>query len=297
MDHLTDLRAAVAELGVVDSYQYVAGSGRPVGLPNDVRVIVRQRLASDLGSAVHDQFTLVVALAETGQVVIDGERLRLDAGTVLLIHPGQVHAYADLVDQPVHWLFFGFHHPDPAHWQDLRNRVLMLSPRVASDLTAILADHFFDIAHGKRHTVNSERQVVLRLELALEQLLAECRARATGSDVGEADLAHTFVQRVVAYVAAHLAEPLFTEGIARALNLSPGHLRNEFHRHAGMGIGRYIRTARIRHACVLLDTTTLDIAEIGRRCGYESIYSFSRAFRADKGLPPSTYRRNLRPVS
>lgn len=298
MDHLERLRTAMAALSLLDSFQYVAGSSIPVGLPNDIRMILRRRPASALGSTVHDQFTLVVALSGSAYAIVDGSRLRLDPGTVLLIHPGQVHGYEDAEDEEVGWLFVGFHHGDAGRWSTLRGQVLTLAAQVGEDLATMLGDHFHESAHGKRHTAASERQVALRLELILERLSADLRRRLDrGEGLAGADLSHGFVQRVVAHVAAHLGEPLNIQGVARALRCSPGHLRNEFSRHTGISLGRYIRNARMRRACVLLDTTDLDIAEIGRQCGYDSLFSFSRAFRADKGIPPSTYRRNLRPVT
>jgi AraC-like DNA-binding protein len=289
------LLTTVQELQVLDGYQYIAGSRQPVALPSDIRLILRHRPAAELGNAIHDQYSLVVALEQPGQVRLDQHQVRLAPGEALLIQPGQVHGYANLTPEPVTWLFCGFHLSAEGGWADLRSTPVRLSERMVDDFVGLLQDHFFDLKHGKRHTPHSERQVALRLLLVLEQMLAARAASATAI-TGEADAANPFVQRVVAHVGDHLAEPLSIASVARALHLSPGHLRNEFHRLAGVGIGRYIRTARIRHACILLDTTDLPLHEIGRRCGYESLFSFSRAFKGDKGIPPTAYRQSLAAV-
>jgi AraC-like DNA-binding protein len=47
---------------------------------------------------------------------------------------------------------------------------------------------------------------------------------------------------------------------------------------------------KMNHACRLMDTTELSLAEVASRCGYASIFSFSRAFKKEKGIPPSDYR-------
>lgn len=295
MDPVRRLLTCVQDLRVLDGYQYIAGSRQPVALPSDIRLIIRNRPAAELGSAIHDQFTLVVALATAGQIRLDQHQVRLAPGEALLIQPGQVHSYANLSDEPVYWLFCGFHLSAEGGWSELRSTPVGLDERMVDDLLGLLRDHFFDLKHGKRHTVHSERQVALRLRLVLEQMLA-ARAGAATTMTAEADSANPFVQRVVAHVGDHLAEPLSIASVARALHVSPGHLRNEFHRLAGVGIGRYIRTARIRHACILLDTTDLPLSEVGRRCGYESLFSFSRAFKGDKGIPPTAYRQALTAV-
>ena len=298
MKHLELLTAAVMRLGVVDGYQYLSASRKPIDLPSDIRLIIRERRASQLGSAIHDQFTLVVALRGDAWVSLDRHRILLRAGQVLLIHPGVVHGYDDAGDADVHWLFCGFHIGSRAAWETLRSTPLTLSPRLAEDLSALLADHFLAVERGKRHTPHSERLVAIRLLLAIEQLSAEAAHSGTReSDAGTADDNHPFIQRIVAHIGDHLEGSLSIAGIANALHVSPGHLRNEFRRLAGTGIGRYVRAARIRQACILLDTTDLGLAEISRRCGYDTTFSFSRAFKADKGVPPSVYRATFRPVT
>lgn len=299
MDHIERLLATVDKLTVLDSYQYVAASRQPMPLPSDIRILVRKRRAVDLGQALHDQFNLVVALRTRGIAEIDGHQVRLRPGEALLIAPGQVHGYADAVDAEVCWLFCCFHFPDPQAWSGLHGTPVRLTPRMADDLGGMLAEHFLDADRGKRRTPHSQRLVALRLLLALEQMHAACAA-ATGPQPDGAgdgpDTTHAFVQRVVNHVRDHITDPLSIAAIARALHVSPGHLRNEFHRLAGVSIGRYIRVARIRQACILIDTTDLPLADIGLRCGYDSIFSFSRAFKADKGVPPTTYRKALKPV-
>lgn len=298
MNAIDRLVGTVDSLKVLDGYQYVAGSRQPVPLPSDIRIIVRKRRASQLGTALHDQFSLVVALRTAALVQLDGHQVRLQAGEALLVMPGQVHGYLDIEDCDVHWLICGFHLAGDGVWDELRSAPVALTARMVDDLAGMLADHFLDSDRGKRRTAHSERQVALRLLLTLEQMRAVRTDSATriDGDAGRSDAANPFVQRVVSHVRDHLADRLSIEAIARALHVSPGHLRNEFHRLAGVGIGRYVRTARIRNACILLDTTDLPLAEIGRRSGYESIFSFSRAFKADKGIPPTAYRRTLKPV-
>lgn len=298
MNAIDRLVGTVDSLKVLDGYQYVAGSGQPVSLPSDIRIIVRKRRASQLGTALHDQFSLVVALRTAALVQLDGHQVRLQAGEALLVMPGQVHGYLDIEDRDVHWLICGFHLAGDGVWDELRSAPVALTARMVDDLAGMLADHFLDSDRGKRRTAHSERQVALRLLLTLEQMRAVRADSATriDGDAGRSDVANPFVQRVVGHVRDHLADRLSIEAIARALHISPGHLRNEFHRLAGVGIGRYVRSARIRNACILLDTTDLPLAEIGRRSGYESIFSFSRAFKADKGIPPTAYRRTLKPV-
>jgi AraC-like DNA-binding protein len=47
---------------------------------------------------------------------------------------------------------------------------------------------------------------------------------------------------------------------------------------------------RLRHAAILLSTTSESIGSIARRCGFTSVAYFSTCFRREHGLTPREYR-------
>ena len=53
---------------------------------------------------------------------------------------------------------------------------------------------------------------------------------------------------------------------------------------------RYPIRARLAPAAGLLHTTDISLAEIARRTGYESEFSFGRAFKRAFGVAPGSYR-------
>jgi transcriptional regulator GlxA family with amidase domain len=58
-----------------------------------------------------------------------------------------------------------------------------------------------------------------------------------------------------------------------------------------VSLGRYMRESRLSEAAQLLQSSGLNVSDIGERCGFESLYAFSRAFRKAYGIPPRTYRQ------
>ena len=52
-----------------------------------------------------------------------------------------------------------------------------------------------------------------------------------------------------------------------------------------------MRESRLSEAAQLLQSSDLNVSDIGERCGFESLYAFSRAFRKAYGIPPRTYRQ------
>jgi len=55
-----------------------------------------------------------------------------------------------------------------------------------------------------------------------------------------------------------------------------------------------LRHARIEEGCFLLDDTSMPIAEIASKCGYNHPPSFCKAFKSLIGVTPSTYRMSRR---
>ena len=79
--------------------------------------------------------------------------------------------------------------------------------------------------------------------------------------------------------------------LARRCELSVSHFRYLFHRHFGCSPRTYVRRARLRKARELMVGTALTLSEIAEQVGFETVHSFSRAFREEEGVPPTEYRR------
>ena len=89
-------------------------------------------------------------------------------------------------------------------------------------------------------------------------------------------------------------EDFSTPLLARLCGLSPTHFRRLFHELAGCTPTEYRKRLQIRYACLMLEGTELRISEIAERLGFESLYYFSRVFRAETGKSPSRWRGERR---
>ena len=52
----------------------------------------------------------------------------------------------------------------------------------------------------------------------------------------------------------------------------------------------FLRTARLQHACQLLEQGDIPIQEVARLCGFTDAKYFSRCFRLKYGTSPSAYK-------
>jgi AraC family transcriptional regulator of arabinose operon len=79
--------------------------------------------------------------------------------------------------------------------------------------------------------------------------------------------------------------------LATAARVSVAHYSVLFRRQTGFSPIDFLIRLRVGHACRLLDTTSLSIAEVGERTGYGDPYYFTRCFRRVMGSSPRAYRR------
>jgi AraC-like DNA-binding protein len=80
--------------------------------------------------------------------------------------------------------------------------------------------------------------------------------------------------------------------LAAEANVSPSLLDQRFRDVLRLAPIRYLAGWRMHVAEELLGSTTMSVASVARRAGYESEEAFSRAFKRARGVPPSAARRS-----
>ena len=98
------------------------------------------------------------------------------------------------------------------------------------------------------------------------------------------------IQRVTDYLAEHLDEALDLETLARVAFLSPYHFHRVYRGLLGETVNDTVRRLRLHRAALDLLDRELSIERTARRAGYTSQAAFTRAFRAEYGVPPARYR-------
>ena len=100
------------------------------------------------------------------------------------------------------------------------------------------------------------------------------------------------LNRVTAYIYAHLDNELDLLKLAEIAFLSPYHFHRIYRAARGETIATTVRRLRLHRAAGHLAQTTLPIAEISLKAGYKNIQSFTRTFNAIYGMPPARYRNH-----
>ena len=85
-------------------------------------------------------------------------------------------------------------------------------------------------------------------------------------------------------------QPLDVAALARHAHVSPAHFSRRFKAAFGETPHRYVLTRRVERAQELLRNTELSVSEVCLEVGFQSLGSFSSAFRRVAGMTPTAYR-------
>ncbi|MCA1601432.1 MAG: AraC family transcriptional regulator [Acidobacteria bacterium] len=85
--------------------------------------------------------------------------------------------------------------------------------------------------------------------------------------------------------------------MAKAIHLSPSHLRQLFKRETGVPIARYRRRLRLAEARRLLRNTFLNVKEVAATVGVTGVSHFVRDFEKAYGTTPGRYAARYRKAS
>ena len=104
------------------------------------------------------------------------------------------------------------------------------------------------------------------------------------------------VQRMQAFIEAHLHEPITLHRLAQAAGYSPWHAARIFKTLLGMSPFEYIRAVRLSRAAVRLRDEDVKIVDVAFDFVFDSHEGFTRGFSRQFGLSPQRYSQNRPPI-
>lgn len=237
------------------------------------------------------EWVLIHTIGGAGLVTArDGGQLALTPNSVVAFSPHTPQDYATHPESDswellwVHlrprpeWLTLLLDWPAVAPGIQCLHLAPVISQRVAGALESAVGHHRAGLRHANAFAVN-----------AVEQALLWCSRQNPRHDAND-----PHVLAVVEHVSARLAEPHTVASLARIAGISPSHLAHTFSRRTGTSVMGFVQRLRIDAARELLDLSSLTVAQVATRVGYDDPLYFSRRFRLETRTSPTAYRsRNL----
>lgn len=239
----------------------------------------------------HEEYQFCLSIDIPGEYRYRGDRHPVPAGSLSVIHPGEVHSARDPHDREA-----------PAHY-----RVLYLEPGVLARTATEVAGHgsgppFFPapILHDGDLAAR-----FLRLHLASErdthrlekdQLMLDVLARLVGRHAGvrgpswSPGKERRAVKLAKEYLEEGHARNVSLQELAAVVHLSPYHFARVFKEEVGLPPHAYQTQARVRRAKDLL-LRGWPVVQVAHEAGFFDQSHFARHFKRLVGVSPGSYAR------
>ena len=225
-----------------------------------------------------DNYELVYLLRGEGELTLRGETIRMRAGDLVCLRPGEEHSLS--VTREPCMEFFGVH-----FWPARADDMLPLP-----DVVHLEAGYRLEALFKEMHERYQEKTYLYkwRLNLLLEQALCEID-EALHRRHAPADAER--ICRVLESIHEDPSRAFAMEDFCRQAGVKKTQFLQSFRSVTGTTPKQYILTLRLEHARDLLLETDLPVAQVAERCGFDDACYFSRCFKQRFGASPRAYRK------
>ncbi len=249
----------------------------------------------------HDEMEVIAVKKGQGFVSVDLQRYGVQAGDIVVLSPGQLHA----IEQNV------------PHTMEYENILFSLSMLIG-DRADICTTHFF--APVQQHTLHLPTMIhpdmpcytavyasvskadalctmlprgwQLGIKAALFDLWLALISCATEKPTAHTDKSLDKMKEILAFVGAHAAEKITIERIAAQSGYSASHFMKFFKNVMGISFVDYLNEMRLTTAARMLTASAEPVISIAAACGFENVSYFNRLFKRKYQKTPAAYRGN-----
>lgn len=262
--------------------------------------VLQQILVTRVGSCLHAQghyiprpdgsHEVVMHFCKEGHGWLRNRQglFQISPGQGFLITPNEPHAYGAAQDNP--WSILWIHAKGHLVEQFLKQLDISPSKPVCG------LSHFPQLEHlharifrelAKRHHLAN----LISASGKLYDLFAYLLSERQGIEASPASLQ---LNQAIAYMEAHVHEPLTLKAIARAAGLSVSRFSYLFKEAEGVSPIAWFSQLKMQQAARYLLSSPLSVSETARKMGYDDPYYFSRIFKQTMGKSPREYRKSFR---
>lgn len=268
---------------------------RPLVAEALTRPITRRLVVTDAGvfpaAEAHGRYRpqgaeetiVILCVAGMGWVEVAGSRYDVGKSTAIVIPggKGEAHAYGASGEDP--WTIWWCH----ARGSDAAELVeecgvhpdRPVIPLVAVDRLTAMLDEIITALEQDQSPARLVATAGMAWKL-LTTLAVDRRLPGQG----------TPLQQAMKFLEDRVDGAIRLPELAKVVGVSSSQLSKLFREATGGGVLAHHTALKMARARLLLDTTDLTMAEVGREIGLNDQFYFSRQFRRMHGVSPSTYR-------
>ncbi len=248
-----------------------------------------QTLANhSFGPALKPHFMIHFVMSGKGNFTIGGNNYPLEKGYGFLIGPDELAYYVSDEKDPwtYVWVGFGGRRAEAIVSQ---LGLSLQQPAFKSDAGQTIYELVKDMMDHNTFSVEDS----LRRNGLLSMFLSVIASGISVSQRSDEGSANYYVTKAQAFVRSNYCNPIKVTDIANYVCINRSYLYTLFEKTLGISPQQYLTSYRIAKATELLQLTQLPIESIAISCGYSDPLVFSKAFRQEKKMSPSAYRKSL----
>ena len=278
---------------------------------NDIDPFVRQATISKLKTGLYTgkkiktrDCRLFYILHGSGEILIEGRRYNIKAGSVILFQTGTEYVWqiSDMRYIAINFDYTQENNNIRRTFSPIRSESFPtsnFSKKIEfSDAAELNAEIVFsDEASFESKITNLAVEINTAGEFKEELLSALLKSiiisivrlkkeRDTSGDNKGALLA----RRVIGYVQQNYNKPIKNEEIAKHFHFNPSYVNRVFKAHTGFTLRTFLIDYRINQAMEILRTQNIGISETALLVGFQDIPHFIKTFRKLVGQTPTEYR-------
>lgn len=267
--------------------EIVSRQWKPVCLEG-VRLLTTSYRDYQFPNHFHEYYSFLSVRSGVNEGFTEKTKYRFDAGAILTISPGQVHAGNSYKQRP---LTFDVLHIEPevlSAWAAKQKGISkMLNFDIAPYHSKTVCNAFDLLCNAIRLSESS-----LEVDELLDDFLA---ALVNFDDVMVSRTQHKYVSkpyidRAIDYLRQHHSRDIRLDELSTAACISPFHLIRQFRNQIGLSPFQYLRNYRVEIARKSLNQPGR-LASIGTKVGFYDESHFIRNFTQVMGISPSSYRK------
>lgn len=233
---------------------------------------------------------LAVIRGKCAPTLENGEPAVPVADRLWLFPPGYVHGWQGERGRKCEVVVLHFNTVPAALERAVKDRGFLVLPLKAADrvflraLAESLKPHYWQPVGVS--DIYTERALMDLSLLILRDLTDSRQPHRVGSSMGQVVAAEDWLRE-------HVAERPSIAQAARAIGVSPSHLRRLFRKVRKTSPKQAQQKLKFENAMQLMAGSRVKLAQVAMECGFKSASNFCRAFKAFNGSTPAAWRREI----
>lgn len=249
----------------------------------------------------HDEMELIYIKKGEGVVTVDMKPHRVNANTLILILPGQLHSIEQYKDAKMEYENIIFHPnmlipktPDACS-QDFIQPLLRRKITVPTYFTPVYP-YYKDVIAPIDACDEICKTMPQGYELFIKSMLFQFfyilnnRCRNLTKPPREKKTLDK-MKPVLKYIENNYADKITIAEIAEVAGFSESHFMRYFKEVMGTSFVEYLKDYRLAMAARLLQSSEASILVVAEDVGFDNLSYFNRSFKAKYGITPSKYRK------